>query len=197
MDMPRIVSRADPKVTQENVQITWLVPSYNRAEPGEAEALDLLAETVAGGPTSPLYRDLVIDKKLATSVGLYYQSSAWDMGQFSAYAVPAEGVTLEQMHAELLAAIDRAVTTGIADVTVARAKARLEAATIYAQDSQSAMARIFGTGLVTGATVEELKTWPARVRAVTVDQVRAAATRLDPDSSVTGYLRRAAAEQRS
>jgi len=38
-------------------------------------------------------------------------------------------------------------------------------------------------------TVESVRTWPGRVRAITADQVRAAAKQyLDKRRSVTGYL---------
>jgi zinc protease len=197
LDVPRTVSHADPKVTQESVQVTWMVPSYRLAEDGEAEALDVLAEALGGGSTSLLYRDLVVDKKLASSVGTFYQSDAYDMAQFSAFAVPREGVTLEQMQAALLDGLERAVATGLTDQVVARAKARLEADTIYTQDSQATLARIFGSTLATGGTVEDVRNWPAAIRKVDLAAARKAAEELDPDESVTGYLRKPATEQRS
>ena len=51
------------------------------------------------------------------------------------------------------------------------------------------MARWYGGALVTGATVEQVKTWPDRVRAVTADSIRDAARNwLQKPRSVTGYL---------
>jgi zinc protease len=197
LDVPRVVSHSDPKVTQETVQITWMVPSYRLAGDGEAEALDVLAEALGGGPTSLLYRDLVMDKKLASSVGVWYQSDAYDMAQFNAYAVPREGVTLEAMQAALLDGLKRAVAEGLDDGVVARSKSRLEADTIYTQDSQATLARIFGSTLATGGSVEDVRNWPAAIRKVDLAGVRKAAEELDPDESVTGYLRKPQPEQRS
>ncbi|BBE72293.1 M16 family metallopeptidase [Oharaeibacter diazotrophicus] len=191
LEVPRSVSEASAKVNQESVQLSWLAPSYRTAEPGEAEALELLSEAVAGGPTSPLYRDLVIERKLATSVGTSYNSGRYDDGEFSAYAVPREGVSLEDMRQALLDGLKRAVDTGLSDEAVARAKSRLEADTIYAQDSQTALARIFGSTLATGGTVDDVRHWPARIRAVPTAAVKAAAGLLAPERSVTGYLRSA------
>jgi zinc protease len=60
---------------------------------------------------------------------------------------------------------------------------------IYANDNQRMMAQWYGAALATGATVEEVRTWPDRIRAVSADDVRAAARRwLDKRRSVTGYL---------
>jgi zinc protease len=51
------------------------------------------------------------------------------------------------------------------------------------------MARWYGAALASGATVEAVKGWPDRIRAVTADQVRAAARDwLKAQRSVTGYL---------
>ena len=41
------------------------------------------------------------------------------------------------------------------------------------QDSHGALARVFGTALATGSTLDEAQDWPAAIDAVTVDQVNA------------------------
>ena len=57
------------------------------------------------------------------------------------------------------------------------------------KDSQATLARWYGVALTTGATVDDVRTWPDRVRKVTADEVRnAAKTWLDKRRSVTGYL---------
>jgi len=72
---------------------------------------------------------------------------------------------------------------------VERAKYRLIADTIYAQDSQQTMARWYGTALATGSTVDMVTTWADRIRAVNADAVNAAAKNwLDKRHSATGYL---------
>ena len=59
----------------------------------------------------------------------------------------------------------------------------------YAQDNQATMARWYGQALMTGATVEDVKKGPGRIRAVTAQQVQDAARQfLDKKRSVTGYL---------
>ncbi|MFN5573544.1 MAG: insulinase family protein, partial [Bradyrhizobium sp.] len=47
----------------------------------------------------------------------------------------------------------------------------------------------YGGGLTTGLSIEDIRSWPDRIRAVTAEQVRAAAqTWLQKTRSVTGYL---------
>ena len=70
-----------------------------------------------------------------------------------------------------------------------RSRNRLIADAVYAQDSQSSLARWYGASLTTGLTIEQIRTWPDRLRAVTVDDVKNAAKQaLDKRRSVTGYL---------
>ena len=52
---------------------------------------------------------------------------------------------------------------GIAEVELDRAKTRLIADAVYAQDNQATMARWYGAALTTGATVEQVAAWPKRV----------------------------------
>ncbi|MGH6716941.1 MAG: insulinase family protein, partial [Bradyrhizobium sp.] len=70
-----------------------------------------------------------------------------------------------------------------------RAKIQLVAEAIYAQDSQTVMARWYGAALATGLSVEDVRSWPDRIRAVTAGQVRAVAQKwLKMKRSVSGYL---------
>ena len=60
---------------------------------------------------------------------------------------------------------------------------------VYAQDSQSTLARWYGAALTTGGTVEQVQSWSDRIRAVDAAAVQAAAKQwLDKRRSVTGYL---------
>ena len=70
-----------------------------------------------------------------------------------------------------------------------RVKTQLIAEAIYAQDNQATLARWYGGALTTGLSIADIRSWPDRIRAVTAEQVRAAAQKwLDKKRSVTGYL---------
>ena len=95
----------------------------------------------------------------------------------------------QQLEDAIDAVLDDVIAKGVTADEVERAKNRLIADAIYAQDSQATMARWYGASLTTGSTVESVQTWPDRIRAVTADAVNAAAkTWLDKRRSVTGYL---------
>ncbi len=70
-----------------------------------------------------------------------------------------------------------------------RVKTQMIAEAIYAQDSQTTLARWYGAAVTVGLSVDDIRSWPDRVRAVTAEQVRdAARTWLEKKRSVTGYL---------
>ncbi len=185
----RHVTLADPRVAQPNLTRSYLVPSYTTAAPGESEALDVLAQVLGAGSTSRLYRTLVAERQLATSAGAWYQGTSLDPSRLGFYATPRPGVSLLQLEDALDAVLADFVEKGISTEELARAKSRMIADAIYDQDSQQTLARWYGAALATGSTVEWVRSWPDRIRAVTADHVRDAARRfLDKRRSATGYL---------
>jgi zinc protease len=186
---PRTVTLADPKVEQPTVKRYYLVPSAATAAPAESAALDVLAQLMGGGSNSYLYRALVVDKPLAVGASAGYQGTSLDPTQFVISAAPRPGVEFSQ--------VEQVIDSVIADVgknpvhaeDLERVKTQLIAEAIYAQDNQEALARWYGGALTTGLSIADIRSWPDRIRAVTAEQVRAAAQQwLDKKRSVTGYL---------
>ncbi len=185
----RTVTFADPRVTQPSLQRNYVVPSASTAKPTESEALEVLAQILGSGTNSRFYSKLVIEKPMATSIGAWYQGSALDQTRFGIYGTPRNDVSLKDLEEAMDAVIAEIAEKGVTNDELERAKIKLVADVVYAQDSQATMARWYGVALTTGLTVEHLKTWPDRVQKVTSDQVRdAAKTWLDKRRSVTGYL---------
>lgn len=185
----RTVRYADPQVGQPSLRHGWVVPSYATADPGDAEAIDVLAQILGGDSTSRLYDALVRDDGPASSVGAWYQSSAVDPDTFMVYAVPRDGVSFATVEAAIGKTITDIAENGVTEEELARAKRSLVADAVFAQDSQQRLARIFGLALTTGQSIEDVQEWPARIAAVTVDDVkRAAQTYLPLDAGVVGYL---------
>jgi zinc protease len=185
----RTVTLADPRVTQPSVQRYYLVPSYTSAKPGESEALEILSHILGRGSNSRLYDTLVVEKGIAVNAGAGYSGSALDDTRFFFSGTPKPGTTLAQLEDGIDAVIAEVVQSGVTADELARAKTRLIADAVYANDSQGTLARWYGAALTTGGTIEQVQGWTDRLKAVTADQVRDAAKRwLDKRRSVTGYL---------
>jgi zinc protease len=188
-EAPRTVTLADPRIEQPSVSREYLAPSETTAKPGESEALDVLARVLGGGEDCRLYRTLVVDKGIALSAGAYYYGTALDYGKFGVYGAPKPGVALRDIEAGIDGILNDVIDHGITADELDRAKTRLVADAVYAQDNQLALARWYGAALATGQTVDMVRGWPDRIRAVTADAVQQAArTWLDRRHSVTGYL---------
>ncbi len=185
----RTVSMADPRVSQPSFQKMWLVPSYTSAKPGEAEALDLLSEILGGSTRSRIYQALVVRDGSAASAGAYYQGGSLDDGSFGIYGSPRGSATLEQVEAGVDAQVAKIIKDGVTADELEKARNRFLKSMIFARDSQSSMARIYGSTLSTGQTIKDIQEWPDRIRAVKVEDIQDVAKRYLVDSrSVTSYL---------
>jgi zinc protease len=185
----RQVTLADPRVAQPSMQRSYLVPSDMTAKPGESEALDVLAHILGSGNNSRLYRTLVEQRRTAISAGASYSGTSVDATRFGVYATPQAETSLPDLEAAVDEVITDVIENGVTAQELERAKTRIIADAVYARDNQATMARWYGAALVSGATVQQVKSWPDRVRAVTADAVRDAARDwLKKERSVTGYL---------
>ena len=186
----RRVEYSDPRAGNASFHRDYVVPSYLTAEPGEAEALDLMMKIVGDGATSRLYKRLVVEDKVASSAGGRYSGSGLDYGTIGLYAVSADGAELLP---KIEAAIDEVLAEvrdkGVTEAELKRARASYIADYVYENDDQASLARRYGWGLALGRTVAQIEGWPDELAKVTVDDIkRVAATYLDLRRSVTGYL---------
>lgn len=185
----KLVTLRDEKVEQPSHQRVYLVPSYATGKDHAGETLEVLAHVLGGGPTSVLYKELVIEKKLAVAAGAYYWGQALDDTRFFIYAMPTEGVSLETLDAAIDDVLADLTSGGIEEGDLARAKTRLVADAIYSRDNQTELARWYGAALTTGLGVDDISAWPDRIEALSAADIQAAAAKwLDATRSVTGFL---------
>jgi zinc protease len=186
----RRVALSDPRVRQPSLRRGWLTPTYlSGADRNEAFALEFVAEILGGGTTSRLYRKLCAEQEIAAGASAYFMGSMVDRAAFQLSTSPRPGVGMDRLEAGLDAVLAAFLEEGPSELELARARTRLVAETIFARDSQASLARIFGSALAIGETVEDVLAWPQRIEAVGRDAVVEAARRyLKPDRSVTGLL---------
>ena len=185
----RRLEMTDPRVGQDYVTRSYLVPAYDPEDPGESAALDMLAAILGNGTASRLSQSLQIEDKIAIGTGAWYSPQARDATTLSVWGVPAEGHTLDEVEAAIDAELAEIAEFGPTEDELARAKRGAKANLLFAQDSQSALARQYGAALAMGFGVEDVQNWPEVIEAITAEDVRqAAATYLTPETSVTGRL---------
>ncbi len=186
---PVKVTLEDPRAGRTTVQCYYLSPSYSTAAPGEAEALDLFMKIAASGPTSRMYKRLVIEQKKAANAGGWFSDTGVDAGRLGFYAIAAEKVTAEELEQAIDGVISELIESGVTQEELDRARNTFLADFVYTADSQSRMTRHYGWRLATGQSVADVEDWPERLKRVTVEDVRDAARKyLVEKNSVTGYL---------
>lgn len=186
---PRRVILEDERAGKLAWQRHYLVPSYKKAPKGDSEALELLMKVATGGTTSRLYKQLVVADKIASSSGGGYSGSGLDYGSLYIYAIPAKGVTVEQIEKAVGDVFEKIAKDGITELELNRARNAYIADYVYGNDSQSGLARRYGFALATGWSIQDIESYPDRLKKVTVDDLQRVAKKyLDLNSSVTGIL---------
>lgn len=169
-----LISLQDPSIHQPVWQKIYIAPSESRNR-HHSLALQVLAEIMDGGPTTRLYKNLVVDQKKVTSVQFSYSSMGFDYGSISLSAAPASDVPLEEIGALIDAEVKAVLDNGVSAKEMNDAIQRLQDAAIYARDSLTGPAMIFGAALTTGSTVENIENWTTDIAKITPIQVQEAA----------------------
>ena len=176
--------RIEDRVELPRVYMAWHSPAMFAAGDGE---LDMVAEVLAAGKTSRLYRRLVFEERLATEVAAS-QNSREIAGYFQIIATAAPGRTLELVDRAIREELDRFAQDGPTAEEVERCQAQAEAQFLYRlqtvggfggkSDQLNAYNVFLGDP---GYFARDL----ARYRAVTAEGMRDAARRwLNADSRV-------------
>lgn len=183
----------DARVAQPYVMRTYLAPERDPGDQTRAAALTILAELLGGNSaTSVLGRALVFDSGCALYASAFYDGLSLDDTTFTLVAVPAADIGLDELEADMDAAIARFIDEGVNSDQFERVKTQLMAAEIYARDNVEGLARRYGEAMATGLSVEDVTAWPETLMAVTEADVIAAARELfDRRRAVTGYLEKA------
>ncbi len=185
----RRVVLEDQRVRQPSFRRIYLAPSRHAGETRHATPLRFLSQILGSGSTSRLSRKLVREQKIATGAGSWYHAFSYDGSSFGIWASPVPGGGLEALETAVDEVLADLLAGGIESAELERTRNELLASTIYARDDLGSGPRFLGAALTSGATVEDVESWPDRVREVTAeDIVEAARAVLDIRRSVTGYL---------
>jgi zinc protease len=117
----------EDRVELPRLYLAWHAPAL--FGPGDAE-LDLVAEVLASGKTSRLYRALVFEQRLATEIAASQNSR--EIGSFfQIVATAAPGRTLVELEAAIAAEIATLVREGPTAIEMERCRAQAESQFVY------------------------------------------------------------------
>ncbi|RUU47888.1 insulinase family protein, partial [Mesorhizobium sp. M7A.T.Ca.TU.009.01.1.1] len=138
------VTLSDARVSVPSFSTQWVVPSYHTAKPGEAEALDLLAEILGGGNRGRLYQALAVQQGIASSARVYFQGTMLDDTKFAIYGAPRGDAKLADLEAAAAAEVARIAEDGVSNEELGKAKDHYLRNMIFAEDNLDWLASIYG-----------------------------------------------------
>ncbi len=167
----------------------YLAPTVHAGDTKQAFPLEILADVLGGGSNSRLHKSLVLDQKIATAAGVGYGLDRFDLGSFGLYVTPRPGVAMEKVASAVEAEIAKLLKDGVTADEVEKSKTRMINDAEFELDSLTAPVEIIGRVLTTGGTLADVDGWADHVKAVTPEQVMAAAKAvLEKKTAVTGHL---------
>ncbi|MEM6780603.1 MAG: pitrilysin family protein [Pseudomonadota bacterium] len=155
----------DSSIRQSALHKIYLAPSENQI-PQHSHGLQVLNEVLSGGPTTRLYKSLVVDQKKATSVSLGYTANMLDYSSIYISATPAEGIPLNDLENLIETEIQKIIKEGVSAEEVEEAIKRLQDQAVFARDSVAGPAMIFGRILTTGGTIDDVEGWTENISLV-------------------------------
>ncbi|NQU75831.1 MAG: insulinase family protein, partial [Planctomycetes bacterium] len=134
-------------------------------------ALDVLSHVLTNGPSSRLYRLLLREKKLVTSIYSGSWTPQWGPGQFTfSFHSAADGA--DAAEAELLTQLQRVIDDGITAEELDKAKRQKVADYVYSQQSVESQAATLAGDYISAGDVEFSRRYTDRIQAVTAEQVQ-------------------------
>ena len=148
-------------------------------------ALEVLAGVLDGNESARLNQALVRNSRIASEVGAGYEPTARGPGMCFLEGTPSQGRSAAEVEAGLRAELARLVQDGVTEDELARVKAQVVASQVFKRDSIFAQAMEIGQYETSGLSHRDIDRVLDRVKAVTAEQVRAAAKEYFVDDALT------------
>lgn len=177
-----------PNISTIKISERYLLPKHDELK-RKVYAFLVLEEYLGGGATSALYKDLVLKQKIALSVGASYHFVSRGEGVFSLGMVPdsAKEFNREEMLSLLHNAADEAIES-LSEKKLAQIKRKMLADLVFVNDNPQTAAEWIGAMLTVGFTLDEVQKYENNIKAVTLQDVKEAYTKLKKSPRVCGVL---------
>jgi zinc protease len=151
----------------------------------EPYALEVLAGVLDGNDAARLAKSLVRNQKIAQSAGAGYDGTVRGEASFILDGQPAEGHAVAELEAALRAEVQRIADEGVTAEELARIKTQIIAGEVYKRDSMMAQAMEIGQFEASGHNWRDYDKLLDKLRAVTSEEVQAAAKKYFGDDTLT------------
>jgi zinc protease len=161
------------------------VPVLTREDSWEPYALVVAAAVLDGGGAARFARELVRERKLASSVGAGYSPMSRAPDLFEIDGTPANGKKIDELERALREQVARLRDELVSDAELKRVKAQVRASDVYARDSVFYQGMQLGQLASLGLDLDLADRYPQRIQTVTAEQVREVARKYLVDKNLT------------
>ncbi|ROH85473.1 insulinase family protein [Pseudomethylobacillus aquaticus] len=189
LGLKRVVVKAPAKLPY--IRMGYHVPALQDADKDwEPYALQILSGVLDGNASARLNQQLVRERQLAVEASAGYNMIRRGReAVFELDGTPSEGKSVNELEAALLEQVEQIKISGITPEELQRVKAQVIASDVYQRDSVFAQAMTIGTLETAGFSWRILPGYPAKLSAVTAEQVQAVAKKyLTPDNLTIATL---------
>lgn len=165
---PKTVTYYAPNVPLPTAVIAWPAVKYADADRPALEVLDGILST---GESSRLYRSLVYDKQIATSIGSQ-PDFAQQAGNLSAYSIMADGHTAEEGVAALNEEIAKLRDQPVTAAELSEAQNELVANALRGRETVEGRAQTLGFSLINTGSAAAADQEVTSIQAVTIADVQ-------------------------
>lgn len=159
-----------PHIQTPKIVLKYILPPYAQLQ-GYAYDYDALAIYLGGGQTSALYRDLVVEQKIALSVSADFNFISRSNAVFSISLVPADGVSVEEAENLLNKSLQNAIQKLNAQ-KLASIKKKMVADLVYVNDNPEDSANMIGYMLATGFALDDVQNYEQNVADISLKGVK-------------------------
>ena len=172
----------DESVRQPAWSLNILAPSLGDSGGAAVAPYEVLASVLGDGPTSRIYKALVLDGGKAVGAGVSYSPHPMGPGSFIFYASPKPDIDLDVIAGEIKTELEKFITNGFAKGELERVKKRMLAEAIYVRDSLKSGAWAIGGALGAGHGLDSVEQWPDYIKNVSEEDVIAAAKKIQNEN---------------
>lgn len=159
-----------PHIQTAKIMWRYILPPYSELH-GNAYDYKALARYLGGGTTSALYRDLVVEQKIALSVSAGFSFASRSNALFALALIPADGVTDAEAEEALEKSLQKALQN-LDERKLASIKKKMVADLVYVNDNPADSANMIGYMLSTGFSLDDVQNYEQNVADISLKGVK-------------------------
>jgi zinc protease len=164
----------------------YAVPSKNTAkQPFEPYALELIATILDGGDSGRFTKDLIVDKGIASGMGIYYNLYARHQTQLIIFGTPSFTQNMQSLQKGILEQLTRLQKEPLTEKELQKIKNQIIAQKTFEKDSLLSQAMELGLLQTLNMDWQETNAYLENIKRVTPSQIQETAVRYFQENALT------------